>query len=119
MDYLAWKSLYPDKVAKVLLHPPKSRALTAIVGGIALVAAGVWVLHSGLKPMDVNLNPLGWVLIVAGALLIPIGLLNLIPGLVLLELTDRGFRFRGLITRIEARWSDVKIFAACSTTQSH
>ena len=86
----------------VVLVPSRRKWLFVLGGGVAFVAAGLWVMHD--EPAW------GWLAVGFFAVVALVGALMLLPGAGGLRLDSDGFEMTSLFRRHRSRWTEVSEF---------
>jgi hypothetical protein len=93
-----------DLPEELLLRPPLGKRLGLVAGSAAFVAAGVWMVQSGVGWK-------GWLVLVVFGTSLLATLAMLLPGAAYLYLHREGFVYCSLFRRHSWLWSDVSDFA--------
>lgn len=98
----------------VTLRPSKARIAMLCFLSLALAAAGVWIVfYNGMAGYTVDGIPMYWIgwagMVICGLCALAL-LIQLLPGVAYLRLTEEGFTYKASFRAHLVRWVDVREF---------
>jgi hypothetical protein len=98
----------------LVLTPRPWKWVKVLLGGLAFVAVGVWMLHR-----DRSNVLLAWSCVIFFALIAIVALLQLMPGMSHMVITRSGLHIKTLFRSYSYAWDDIEEFGVAEWSQWH